>query len=180
MIRADIVGDAKVTARLLLDLRNAADESLRDSMKYLGYTIQKDTRMAIVKNPFGWTPLSDSWLQYKKSKGYHRKTYMMTKSLYVSLGQEVNKVSGNYQLKVGFPKSLHPVSRRPLSKIAEELEEGRPRRKLPARPLLSKTVVTGQQKFLQSKYTPDKLFKIKMERLVGQASSRITTFNNLR
>jgi hypothetical protein len=180
MIRADIIGDAKVLSNLLLDLRDAADESLRDSMKYLGHTIQKDTRMAIVKNPFGWTPLTKEWLKYKKRNGYHRKTYMMTKSLYISLGQEVNKVGGNYQLKVGFPKTLHPVSKRPLSKIAEELEEGRSNRKLPARPLLSKTVVTGQQKFLQSKYTPDKLFKIKMERLVGRASSRVTTFNNLR
>lgn len=180
MIRADIIGDGKVLANLVKDLQSAADESLRDSMKYLGHTIQKDTRMAIVKNPFGWTPLTDSWLEYKKRKGHHRKIYMMTKSLYISLGQEVNKVNGNYELKVGFPKSLHPVSKRRLSTIAQELEEGRPKRSLPARPLLSKTVVTGQQKFLQSKYTPDKLFKIKMQRLVGQASSRITTFNNLR
>ncbi len=176
MLRGDIIGDAKVLSKLMLDLRQAADDSLRESMEGLGYIIRKETRKAIINNSPSWVSLNPQYLAYKKSKGYRRKIYMMTKSLYTSINHDISKSSQGYQLKVGFPRTKHPVSKTPLSAIADAMEFGKGN--LPPRPLLSYSTPRARKEFLKSKYTPDKIFKKKADRLISMAASRVSTFRN--
>lgn len=174
MVKGTIIGDARVLAKLLEDLRDAADESIRESIERLGFSIQKETRRTIITNSAGWTPLSARHLEYKKRNGYHSKIYLMTKSLYTSLNHEVTKKNGQHQVTVGFPRSLHPVTKVALSEIAKNMEEGDTTTNLPRRPLISHAAPIAISKFMKSKHTPDKIFAKKAKLLVSKASGSMS------
>ena len=143
-------------------------------MNALGHIVVKETRKTIISNPAGWSPLSKRHLNYKRQGGFRLKIYLMTKSLYTSLNHEVSKSNKGYSLKVGFPKTAHPTTSTPLHRIARDMEYGR--RNLPARPLLSYSTPKAVKVFLNSKYTPDKLFDKKAKILIKKASGSISTY----
>ena len=120
-----IIGDSNVILKLIDDLRDAAQESIEKSVGILGEMVKAETRKAIVNQTPNWKPLSRQHLAYKSKRKYPKKIYLMTKSLYTSLNSEVvKKNSANIAVKVGFPRTQHPLTGAKLSDIAKQMEYG--------------------------------------------------------
>jgi len=159
MLWTKLIGNAKKLGKMFGDLRDAADESLKDSMEILGEYIVAETKSAMINQTPNWQPLSQRQVTYKQRKGYDSRVYIMTKALYNTINYEVisSKKLGDkgfgkgYELKVGFPRTPHPTTGKRLDKIAEQLEKGDRARRIPSRPLISYATPIAQKKFKSNK-----------------------------
>lgn len=176
MLWTKIIGNAKKLGKMFGDLRDAADESLKDSLEILGEYVVAETKSAMVNQTPKWKPLSARHSNYKAIKGYDSRIYLMTKSLYNSINYEVidSKKLGDkgfgkgYELKVGFPRTPHPLTGRRLDKIAERMEKGDRSKRLPPRPLISYATPIAQKKFNKNKKNkPLSIFTRKSGRIIS-------------
>ena len=175
-LRSNIIGDANVILKLIDDLRDAAQESIEDSVKILGEMVKAEAKKAIVNQTPNWKPLNPRYVKYKTSRGYPSKIYLFTKSLYTSINTEVvRKGTANIAVKVGFPRTHHPATGVKISEIARRMEFGvaTKKNKLPPRPLLSYATPIAHKKFMAKKvYLPSVLFYDKARKLVARARAR--------